>query len=216
MRCCKNLEIFRCDSAIIEEGEAFRYCSTLLSNNKQLSELSLSNCAVYDIHFYHVYPKSITCGVDKLVWEDFNYYLKTKQNSSIIQPNTIAETNASADGFLRSQDSYELKRNDTVHMIPSVSTRKSPLLTNTFTVQNLTALDISYCKNLSNNGIKCLVALCPNVKALYAFSRPAEVNDEAILAISNGFKQLEVLDIGGCLNLTNAAFEYQKIVLTRC
>ena len=35
-----------------------------------------------------------------------------------------------------------------------------------------------------------------------------EINDEAILAISNGMKQLEVLDIGGCLNLTSAAFEY--------
>ena len=211
LRCCKSLEIFRCDSAIIEEGEAFPLLfHSLMSNNKRLSELSLSNCAVYDIHFYHVYPKSITCGVDKLVWEDFNYLLEDQ--TKLInnpEPNTIAETNASVEGFLRSQDSYELKRNDTVHMIPSVSTRKNPLLTNTFTVQNLTALDISYCKNLSNNGIKCLVALCPNVKKLcMRCLDQQEVNDEAILAISNGLKQLEVLDIGGCLNLTNAAFEY--------
>ena len=210
LRCCKNLEIFRCDSAIIEEGKAVPLLlHFLMSNNKRLSELSLSNCAVHDIHFYHAYPKSITCGVDKLVWEDFNYLLEDQAKVINTEQSMIAETGASTEGFLRSHDIHELKSNDTVHMIPTVSTRKNPLLTNTFTVQNLTALDISYCKNLSNNGIKCLVALCPNVvKLCMRCLDQQEINDEAILAISNGMKQLEVLDIGGCLNLTSAAFEY--------
>ena len=51
--------------------------------------------------------------------------------------------------------------------------------------------------------------MCPNVvKLCMRCLDQQEINDEAILAISNGMKQLEVLDIGGCLNLTSAAFEY--------
>ena len=88
LRCCKNLEIFRCDSAIIEEGKAVPLLlHFLMSNNKMLSELSLSNYAVHDIHFYHAYPKSITYGVDKLVWEDFNYLLEDQ--TKLINPEQI-------------------------------------------------------------------------------------------------------------------------------
>ena len=58
----------------MDEGLSYPFLlHTLITNNRNLNELHLSNCSIYDEHFLHIYPR--IPNLDQFIWEDFDYYL---------------------------------------------------------------------------------------------------------------------------------------------
>ena len=220
----------------MDEGLSYPFLlHTLIANNRNLNELHLSNCSIYDEHFLHIYPR--IPNLDQFIWEDFDYYLFQHVHEKNDNPDGTIFGDMMEENVMHSINSYtsttatttttairrknddvntisnakmessnDDKMENKVHMIPNVSTRKNPLLSLLFTLNNLKICDISYCKTLTDNGIKCISALCPHMKNFYLRCLDQKsITDESIHAISLGMRQIKVLDIGGCTGFTNAA-----------